>query len=144
MNTAVKIFKEEGKTMIVFENPSDELNRMIEKVFLTNPVAQFADMTGMFTNEKKPEKAPSKPSKAQASANSSGSQNSQNNILAACKQLLADPKKQAEMGIDAVIRILADTLGLKITKCDEWLKTASQEQKVARYQELVAEIQKMK
>lgn len=131
--TGIKIYKEDNRTIVVFENPTEEQDQAIQNAFMLNPIM---NLSGLFTTEKEPDENPipdREPDQTSTENKVAESKGYDSKLIAACKKLLKDPKKQQEIGIDETIKIEAAALGENLETCENWLKTASQEKKEKQY-----------
>lgn len=94
-----KVFFEEGRTIIVVENPTPEQNEMIKTAFCDAAIKQVANVLAV---QKIAEEPPKIEDTAKANVKSS---------MEAARALLKDSKKQKEIGLEKTIQILSEALG---------------------------------
>lgn len=92
-----KVFFEDGRTIIVIENPTKEQNDMIKNAFCDAAVQQVANLLAV---QKAAEAAPEPEKKPEISAKTE-----------AAKALLKNPQRQKELGLEETVKILLDATG---------------------------------
>lgn len=119
-----KIYFEDNRTIVVFDNPTAELNEKIKKAFTVDPI----DLLGTLITEK--EEMTSKDEIPE------DKEPDVDNVLAAANNLLHNTKEMKKIGLDQTNIILATALGEDISKLEEWSKTADYDNKVDCYNKL--------
>lgn len=144
------IFFEEGRTTIVIENPSEELNEGLKKKFLENTFS----ITSLL---EPPEKKPEVEKDLQNQQNLQNQQDQQkeepqketeeeevqNEDIIDAKELFYDSKKQLEIGIDKTILIFAEELKQDIESVKNWLDNSDMEKKKQCFVQLREKLKKI-
>lgn len=130
---SVKLFFEEGRTTIVIDNPTLEMNESLKKTFSEN-VSEITSLLAPPTEQV----IPPSPSATTYSPTSvyeiTNEMNESVNVSA--EELLSDAEMQVRIGIDKTILILASELNMPMAKVQPWLDTATLDEKKERYLKL--------
>ena len=140
MAFGTKVYFEDSRAIIVLDNLTEEDKEKVREIFQFTPIKQVA--TNLLSTEKI-EEAPSIPNREPdiSLGNMEPEEEpenvpSQSALIESAKALLNSVEKQQEIGIDKTILTLATVLEKDMDKCEASLASATQEQKVAIYNNL--------
>lgn len=120
---SIKLFFEEGRTTIVIDEPTSEMNESLRKQFYSN----VSEITSLLAPAKEQIITP-------AVEPVTMSPKEETKISAV--ELLKDTNLQVKLGIDETILILAEDLGYEKGQIAGWIQNASMEEKKGRYSAL--------
>ena len=129
---SIKCFFEEGRTTIVIDNPSVEINTSLKKMFDKNTKDIITLLAPSEDRVAEPEVEPMTMGIRKEPPVVTVTPTAKKLAF----DLLQDTKRQVELGIDQTILIFAEALDSPMEKVKKWLSTATMDQKKARYADL--------
>lgn len=115
-----KVYFEKGRTIIVIDEPTEEINEKIKEILYNSTIKQICNLLAVEKVDEPP----------------AVSEDKEYSKINEVKSLLSNSEKQKEIGLDATLILMAEALNYEMDGFKTSITSLSREEKVEKYTEL--------